>query len=96
LSNLEQLELELKEYQQKVDDMQQELAEKNEKLGKRELKERELIIITTEKVRKELEVEFAQEVEKIKKELQIQNRAQLEANQHVSLICWPSSKRFNV
>jgi hypothetical protein len=49
LSNLEQLELELKEYQQKVDDMQQELAEKNEKLGKRELKERELIIITTEK-----------------------------------------------
>lgn len=36
------------------------------------------------RVRKELEVEFAQEIEKAKKELQIQNRAALEANQHVS------------
>lgn len=35
-------------------------------------------------MRKELEIEFAQEIEKIKKELQIQNRAVLEANQHVT------------
>lgn len=97
LSNLEQLELELKEAQQNMDKIQHELDEKNKLIGERELKQRELIIITTEKlaffvhfwqffvfrVRKELEIEFAKEVEKIKKELQIQNRAVLEGNQHV-------------
>ncbi|KAI6186667.1 hypothetical protein M3Y98_00157400 [Aphelenchoides besseyi] len=83
LSNLDQLELELKESQQQLELLQKEIDEKNEKIGKRELKERELIIITTEKVRKELEVEFAQEIEKVKRELQIQNLAQTEANLHI-------------
>lgn len=35
------------------------------------------------RVRRELEGEFAKEIEKVKKEFQIQHRAVLEANQHV-------------
>lgn len=50
LSNLEQLELELKEAQQNMDKIQHELDEKNKLIGERELKQRELIIITTEKL----------------------------------------------
>lgn len=93
---MEQLELELKEAKQSVEKIQQELDEKSKLLGEREFQRRELIIVTTERfnkrphsisppfrVRKELEVEFAREIEKIKKEFQIQHRAVLEANQHV-------------
>ncbi|KAI6241973.1 hypothetical protein M3Y99_00273300 [Aphelenchoides fujianensis] len=83
LSNLDQLELELKEAMEKVEALEKEIEDKNEKIGKRELKERELVIITTERVRKELEIEFAQEIEKVKRELQIQNLAQMEANLHI-------------
>ncbi|CAD5211489.1 unnamed protein product [Bursaphelenchus xylophilus] len=83
LSNLEQMDLELKEMRQTIEDLKKELEEKNEKIGKRELKERELIIITTEKVRKELEKEFEEEIIKVKKEMRIQNMAHMEANQHL-------------
>ncbi|CAD5207046.1 unnamed protein product [Bursaphelenchus okinawaensis] len=83
LSNLEQMDLELKEMRQTVEDLRKELDEKNEKIGKRELKERELVIITTEKVRKELEKEFEEEITKVKREMRIQNMAHMEANQHL-------------
>lgn len=49
LGNLEQLELELKEAQENMQKIQNELDEKNKILGERELKQRELVIITTEK-----------------------------------------------
>ncbi|KAH7730458.1 Protein T15B7.15 [Aphelenchoides avenae] len=83
LGNQEQMELEMKELRLKIDMMRRDLESKQEKIGKRELKERELVIVTTEKVRRELEAEFAQEIEKVKKELQLQNQAQIKANQQI-------------
>ncbi|KAI1724437.1 hypothetical protein Ddc_05674 [Ditylenchus destructor] len=83
LGNQEQNELELKEMRQKLDVMRKELDSKSEKIGRRELKDRELVMVTTEKVRRELEVEFAEEIQKIQKELRIQNLAQVEANQQI-------------
>lgn len=73
----------MKEMRLKMDMMRRDLESKQEKIGKRELKERELVIVTTEKVRRELEAEFALEIEKVKKELQLQNQAQIKANQQV-------------
>lgn len=49
LGNLEQLELELKEAQENIQKIQGELDEKNKLIGERELRQRELVIITTEK-----------------------------------------------
>uniref|UniRef100_A0A915ECI7 Uncharacterized protein n=1 Tax=Ditylenchus dipsaci TaxID=166011 RepID=A0A915ECI7_9BILA len=83
LGNQDQADLEMKEMRQKLDLMRRELDSKSEKIGRKELKERELIITTTNKVRKELELEFAEEIAKIQKELRIQNLAQVEANQQI-------------
>jgi len=49
LGNQDQMELELKEARQKLEEARLELEGKSEHIGKRELKERELVIITTER-----------------------------------------------
>lgn len=43
------MDLELKDLNQQKANLLRELEEKNEKIGQRDLKERELILITTEK-----------------------------------------------
>lgn len=81
LSSQNQVELEIIRMSQKIEKLQLELENKNEKIEKHELKEREIVIATTEKVRKELKIEFEEDIIKIKKELHIQNLAQIKANQ---------------
>jgi hypothetical protein len=49
LGNLEQIELELTEAQNNILKIQTELDEKNKLIGERELRQRELVVITTEK-----------------------------------------------
>lgn len=51
LGNHEQMQLELKELRQQKAQLLLDLNEKNETIGRVELKERELILITTEKLK---------------------------------------------
>ena len=65
-------------------EVKREMALKDEKMNKRELREREIALVTEQRVRNEVQKEFDAEIEKIARELRIQNAAQIEANNHVS------------
>uniref|UniRef100_A0AC35UGV3 Myosin_tail_1 domain-containing protein n=1 Tax=Rhabditophanes sp. KR3021 TaxID=114890 RepID=A0AC35UGV3_9BILA len=74
------MKLEMEGLYERMEEMKAELEEKNEKISKKELKEREIAIITSDRVRKEMDVEHAEKIAKIKTELQVQNIAELSAS----------------
>uniref|UniRef100_A0A0K0FGU1 Uncharacterized protein n=1 Tax=Strongyloides venezuelensis TaxID=75913 RepID=A0A0K0FGU1_STRVS len=71
------MKLEMEGLYERIEEMKKVLDEKNEKISKKELKEREVAIITSDKVKKEMEIEYAEKIAKIKEELQVQNMAEL-------------------
>uniref|UniRef100_A0AC35GWP4 Uncharacterized protein n=1 Tax=Panagrolaimus sp. PS1159 TaxID=55785 RepID=A0AC35GWP4_9BILA len=83
IGNQQQIELEMADMRKEMKEMKHEMALKDEKMNKRELREREIALITEQRVRKEVEKEFNTEIEKIAKELRIQNAAKIEANNHI-------------
>uniref|UniRef100_A0A0N5CDS7 GRIP domain-containing protein n=1 Tax=Strongyloides papillosus TaxID=174720 RepID=A0A0N5CDS7_STREA len=71
------MKLEMEGLYERIEEMKKVLDEKNEKISKKELKEREVAVITSDKVKKEMEIEYAEKIAKIKEELQVQNMAEL-------------------
>uniref|UniRef100_A0A7E4W9C7 Myosin_tail_1 domain-containing protein n=2 Tax=Panagrellus redivivus TaxID=6233 RepID=A0A7E4W9C7_PANRE len=80
IGNQQQMELELAEMRKTIDDLRQAVALRDEKINKRELREREIALVTEQKVRDEVQKEFQSEIAKISKELKLQNAVQVEAN----------------
>ncbi|CEF61993.1 Hypothetical protein SRAE_1000026900 [Strongyloides ratti] len=77
------MKLEMEGLYERIEEMKKVLDEKNEKISKKELKEREVAIITSDKVKKEMEIEYAEKIAKIKEELQVQNMAELCASNEI-------------
>uniref|UniRef100_A0A0K0E0E7 Cilia- and flagella-associated protein 157 n=1 Tax=Strongyloides stercoralis TaxID=6248 RepID=A0A0K0E0E7_STRER len=77
------MKLEMEGLYERIEEMKKVLEEKNEKISKKELKEREVAIITSDKVKKEMEIEYAEKIAKIKEELQVQNMAELCASNEI-------------
>ena len=88
IGNQQQLELEMTEMQKLLESLRKELAAKEEKMNLREIREREIALVTEKKVREEVQKEFDSEIAKIAKQLQIQNAAQIEANHYVRYILY--------
>ncbi|KAE9548832.1 hypothetical protein FO519_007951 [Halicephalobus sp. NKZ332] len=82
IGNQQQLELEMTEMQKVVESLKKELSKKEEKMNLREIREREIALMTEKKVREQVQKEFDSEISKIARQLKIQNAAQIEANHH--------------